>query len=151
MRGPIKGLQFVVPADPRACWYACSMPCSSRTPCRQGTMFIADPTRLSYFVVALSATEVGISPEVHNGQRQGLPRWRRTFLCPTSPSRISVSSKMMSFQKESHPSRVRASKSRADRHHITWARFGPHANRWLPRAHILQPYPKTRFRAVQRD
>jgi group II intron reverse transcriptase/maturase len=34
---------------------------------------------------------------------------------------------------------------RGDRRRLTWARFGPFANSWLPRAHIVHPYPHERF------
>jgi RNA-directed DNA polymerase len=37
---------------------------------------------------------------------------------------------------------------RGNRRRITWARFGPFANRWLPRARVLHPYPGERFYAT---
>ncbi len=40
-----------------------------------------------------------------------------------------------------------ALRRRGDRHRITWDRFGPFANRWLPRARVLHPYPSVRFDA----
>jgi group II intron reverse transcriptase/maturase len=36
---------------------------------------------------------------------------------------------------------------RGDRRRITWKRFIPHVNRWIPRARILHPYPPERFYA----
>jgi group II intron reverse transcriptase/maturase len=42
----------------------------------------------------------------------------------------------------------RTLRRRGDRHRITWDRFGPFANRWLPRARIVHPYPDTRFYAI---
>ncbi len=41
----------------------------------------------------------------------------------------------------------RTLRRRGDRRRLTWARFGPFANRWLPRARILHAYPDVRFRA----
>jgi len=43
---------------------------------------------------------------------------------------------------------LRTLRRRGDRRRITWARFGLFANRWLPRAHILHPYPSKRFYAI---
>jgi group II intron reverse transcriptase/maturase len=40
-----------------------------------------------------------------------------------------------------------ALRRRGDRHRIIWDRFGPFANRWLPRARVLHPYPSVRFDA----
>ena len=37
---------------------------------------------------------------------------------------------------------------RSDRRHLTWDRFGPFANRWLPRARILHLHPCLRFYAI---
>jgi hypothetical protein len=42
----------------------------------------------------------------------------------------------------------RTLRRRSDRRRITWAGFGPFANRWLPRARILHPYPSVRFCAI---
>ena len=41
-----------------------------------------------------------------------------------------------------------ALRRRGDRRRITWPRFGPFANRWLPRARVLHPYPSLRFTAI---
>jgi group II intron reverse transcriptase/maturase len=41
-----------------------------------------------------------------------------------------------------------ALRRRGDRRRITWARFGPFANHWLPRARILHPHPCLRFYAI---
>jgi RNA-directed DNA polymerase len=41
-----------------------------------------------------------------------------------------------------------ALRRRGDRRRITWARFGPFANHWLPRARILHPHPCLRFYAM---
>ena len=37
---------------------------------------------------------------------------------------------------------------RGDRRCITWDRFGPFANHWLPRVRILHPHPCLRFYAM---
>jgi len=36
---------------------------------------------------------------------------------------------------------------RSQRHRMPWRRYGPIADRWLPRARILHPYPNVRFDA----
>jgi hypothetical protein len=41
-----------------------------------------------------------------------------------------------------------ALRRRGDRHRIPWPRFGPFANRWLPRARVVHPYPSQRFAAI---
>ena len=41
-----------------------------------------------------------------------------------------------------------ALRRRGDRRPITWDRFGPFVNRWLPRARILHSYPNVRFNAI---
>jgi RNA-directed DNA polymerase len=41
-----------------------------------------------------------------------------------------------------------ALRRRGDRRRITWTRFGPFANHWLPRARILHPHPCLRFYAI---
>jgi RNA-directed DNA polymerase len=42
----------------------------------------------------------------------------------------------------------RALRRRGNRRRLTWKRFSPFANRWLPRARILHPYPNQRFYAI---
>ena len=42
----------------------------------------------------------------------------------------------------------RALKRRSQRNKIQWDRFGKMANKWLPRAKILHPYPEERFYAT---
>lgn len=39
----------------------------------------------------------------------------------------------------------KALKRRSQRHRLPWRRFGPLANRWLPKARILHPSPNVRF------
>jgi group II intron reverse transcriptase/maturase len=39
----------------------------------------------------------------------------------------------------------RTLRRRGDRRRINWARFGPFANSWLPRACVVHPYPNQRF------
>lgn len=39
-------------------------------------------------------------------------------------------------------------RSQRQRHRLTWERFGPIVERWLPRAKILHPYPNMRFFAT---
>jgi group II intron reverse transcriptase/maturase len=41
-----------------------------------------------------------------------------------------------------------ALRRRGDRRRIPWERFGPFANRWLPRARISHPHPCLRFYAI---
>jgi hypothetical protein len=42
----------------------------------------------------------------------------------------------------------RALKRRSQRHSLTWDRFGSYANRWIPKARILHPWPIDRFYAT---
>ncbi len=39
----------------------------------------------------------------------------------------------------------KALKRRSPRHRLPWRRFGPPANRWLPKAQLLHPSPHVRF------
>ena len=36
---------------------------------------------------------------------------------------------------------------RSQRSRLVWDRFGPWARRYLPRVHLVHPYPEVRFRA----
>ena len=40
---------------------------------------------------------------------------------------------------------LRALRRRSQRHAMNWCRFGPIADRWIPKARILHPYPNVRF------
>jgi len=40
---------------------------------------------------------------------------------------------------------LRTLRRRSQNDHMTWAKFGPVADRWLPRARILHPWPNQRF------
>jgi group II intron reverse transcriptase/maturase len=40
---------------------------------------------------------------------------------------------------------LRALKRRSEKHRMTWARFGPLVDRWIPRPQILHPFPNVRF------
>ena len=41
----------------------------------------------------------------------------------------------------------KALKRRSQRHRLPWSRFGPLADRWIPKARILHPHPNVRFLA----
>jgi hypothetical protein len=41
-----------------------------------------------------------------------------------------------------------ALRRRSQRHRMTWARYGPIADRWLPPARIVHPHPHVRFAAM---
>ena len=43
---------------------------------------------------------------------------------------------------------LRALRRRSQKHRMTWARFGPLVNRWIPRPQILHPFPNVRFFAT---
>jgi len=43
---------------------------------------------------------------------------------------------------------LRALRRRSQRHRMTWARIGRLADRWLPPARILHPWPTVRFDAI---
>jgi len=54
---------------------------------------------------------------------------------------------VLTFRPQVARSWFHALRRRGDRHRIIWARFGPFANRWLPRARVLHPHPSLRFYA----
>ncbi|MBI5251620.1 MAG: group II intron reverse transcriptase/maturase [Desulfomonile tiedjei] len=56
--------------------------------------------------------------------------------------------RMTTFRSEVIRLWFHALRRRGDRRRITWARFGPFANHWLPRARILHPHPCLRFYAI---
>ena len=43
---------------------------------------------------------------------------------------------------------LQALRRRSQRHRLPWRRFGPLADRWIPRTRILHPYPNVRFFAT---
>lgn len=51
------------------------------------------------------------------------------------------------FAREITRSWLRALRRRGQRRRITWPRFRPHVVRWIPRPHILHPFPDERFNA----
>ena len=40
---------------------------------------------------------------------------------------------------------LRALRRRSQKHRMTWSRFGPLVERWIPRPQILHPFPNVRF------
>lgn len=40
---------------------------------------------------------------------------------------------------------LRALRRRSEKHRMTWTRFGPLVDRWIPRPQILHPFPNVRF------
>jgi len=55
---------------------------------------------------------------------------------------------LQTFRRELIRSWYRLLRRRSDRRRLCWTRFGPFADRWLPRARILHPYPWKRFHAI---
>jgi RNA-directed DNA polymerase len=51
------------------------------------------------------------------------------------------------FSTEITRSWLRALRRRGQRRRITWQRFRPHVDRWIPRPKILHPFPDARFDA----
>ncbi len=76
-----------------------------------------------------------------------LGRWLRRvvqgyfnyYAVPRNISRISA------FRKQVIRLWFRALKRRSQRHNLTWARFGKVAEKWIPNARIIHPYPEKRF------
>jgi hypothetical protein len=51
------------------------------------------------------------------------------------------------FRREAVRSWLHALRRRGQRHRMSWARFRPIVDHWIPRARILHPYPNVRFYA----
>jgi RNA-directed DNA polymerase len=51
------------------------------------------------------------------------------------------------FRRETARSWRQALRRRSQRHRLSWERFGPIVDHWLPRVQVLQPYPNERFYA----
>jgi len=52
-----------------------------------------------------------------------------------------------SFRREVLRYWLRALRRRSQRHRLSWERFGPFADRWIPKPKILHPHPNDRFYA----
>jgi hypothetical protein len=57
---------------------------------------------------------------------------------------------MEAFRRESLRHWLRALRRRSQKHRMTWARFAPLADLWVPKPKILHPYPTQRFDARTR-
>ena len=51
------------------------------------------------------------------------------------------------FRDETVRHLLRALRRRSQKHRLTWKRYGPFVNRWVPSARIVHPYPNARFHA----
>jgi len=86
----------------------------------------------------------------HRHDREALAHWLRRVVqgymnYHAVPGNLDS---VLSFRTQVIRSWFRALRRRGDRHRITWSRFGAFANRWLPRARVLHPYPSQRFGAI---
>ena len=54
---------------------------------------------------------------------------------------------VMAFRTQSIRHWLFALRRRSHKHRLPWTRFGPVADKWIPRARILHPYPNERFYA----